>query len=595
MSKEVKVTDKNFNPEKTLHIYTRVSTRVQKEEGSSLKIQLDTGIKRSKKLKMNYCIWDEGDSSSYTDFISDRPVLKKLLNRMKTGKVKHLYVYNTDRLSRKRSTWYIIRNSIEMNNVVLYIKDSEKLDSSDKMSKMIMGVMSEFTQMENELRRDRSREGKIEKFKQGVYVFGRIFGYDKRDGKLVEHKTETKVLKKIFRLYSQGKTIQEISHWLTEEKVRTMRGNVIWSHQQIWGMLHNRTYIGETQYTDTLTEKVYHGKCKRIIDDKLWFDVQQRLKMSFQISQQKRRQKNDYLLTGYLYCGCCSSLVRGRTNKKIHMNLYYCGRTENRWRDSRLEECDKQRSKSSNVQRLDNLVWETVLDTVENSSLLKQQFKDIMLGENYEKVENKEFTIQSLLFKKRKRKNSIRSQIMMIENRRLDLRKKFYSGVIDKDDFKEIGTDVEFKIDSLNSQMMEVEEDIERLSESSHWIDWISKYGNKVDKYRKLTSIRQKSEIIGKFVHSIYIDYDVERKQHNVKINVRVPMFDDKYVVTGTDDVGRKKSIIKKGKNTKEFYLSETKRGRKSKSKKKRLNDTTVSPTITGDTKYYTTKQFSHG
>jgi hypothetical protein len=41
-----------------LHIYTRVSTGIQEEEGTSLDTQLEEGIKRSKKLDMGYKHWN---------------------------------------------------------------------------------------------------------------------------------------------------------------------------------------------------------------------------------------------------------------------------------------------------------------------------------------------------------------------------------------------------------------------------------------------------------------------------------------------------------------------------------------------------------
>ena len=63
----------------TLHIYTRVSTRVQDEEGTSLTTQKELGIVKSKELKMKNKVWNEGAASSHHEDLLNRPVLAQLL------------------------------------------------------------------------------------------------------------------------------------------------------------------------------------------------------------------------------------------------------------------------------------------------------------------------------------------------------------------------------------------------------------------------------------------------------------------------------------------------------------------------------------
>ena len=93
-----------MSKKKTLHIYTRVSTGVQEDEGTSLETQLEEGIKRSDILKMSYKLWNEGGESGSKGDLSNRPKLVELLNLIDSGEVKHLYVWNTDRLSRNLET-----------------------------------------------------------------------------------------------------------------------------------------------------------------------------------------------------------------------------------------------------------------------------------------------------------------------------------------------------------------------------------------------------------------------------------------------------------------------------------------------------------
>ena len=60
------------NPSKTLHIYTRVSTQAQVNEGTSLTTQHQLGKKKAKQLKFEPCHWDEGGKSSHHEDINGR-------------------------------------------------------------------------------------------------------------------------------------------------------------------------------------------------------------------------------------------------------------------------------------------------------------------------------------------------------------------------------------------------------------------------------------------------------------------------------------------------------------------------------------------
>ena len=105
---------------KILHIYTRVSTSVQEEEGTSLETQKELGILKSKELGLGHKIWNEGGQSSNKDDLLNRPVLTKLLELVESGEVKHLFVFNTDRLSRNEQTWSFIRLRLVKHDVTLY-------------------------------------------------------------------------------------------------------------------------------------------------------------------------------------------------------------------------------------------------------------------------------------------------------------------------------------------------------------------------------------------------------------------------------------------------------------------------------------------
>ena len=208
---------------------------------------------------------------------------------------------------------------------------------------------------------------------------------------------------------------------------------------------------------------------------------------------------------------------------------------------------------------MDDLVWETLLDTIEKSNILKQDFKDKMMGVNLEVVDNKELEINNIISRKKQNKRKLNQQKNTLENNRLDLQKRFYLDEIKKDDYMEIGLELDLKIDRINSDIEELESDIKKLNESSVWIDWITKYGDKVEKYRRMKTIKEKQQIVGQFLLRVEVDYDVEKQFHNVKLKSRIPLFDDGYVVVGQDRYGRRITKIKDGTTTKTVKIEKSK------------------------------------
>ena len=47
-------------------------------------------------------LWNEGGQSGSKDDLGNRPKLLEILTQIEQGVIKHLYVWNTDRLSRKQ-------------------------------------------------------------------------------------------------------------------------------------------------------------------------------------------------------------------------------------------------------------------------------------------------------------------------------------------------------------------------------------------------------------------------------------------------------------------------------------------------------------
>ena len=105
--------------------------------------------------------------------------------------------------------------------------------------------------------------------------------------------------------------------------------------------------------------------------------------------------------------------------------------------------------------------------------------------------------------------------------------------------------------------------------------------------------MEEKKKVLGQFLNKVEIDYDVEERIHNLKLYLRLPLFDDEYVVVGKDKYGRRISEVKGGKKQKNLKLVSSKHDSR-KVKKKSKNGKVVSPSNVRDNEPYNTKSFGH-
>ena len=71
-------------------------------------------------------------------------------------------------------------------------------------------------------------------------------------GQLIIVPDEAKLVRRIFRLYLEGNSINKIAETFTKEGIRTVTGNTVWHATVISKMLMNEKYMG-----DALLQKTY--------------------------------------------------------------------------------------------------------------------------------------------------------------------------------------------------------------------------------------------------------------------------------------------------------------------------------------------------
>ena len=348
----------------TLHIYTRVSSLLQQEDGTSLDSQRMLGIKKAGELDYDHKVWNEGGQSSFNDDLNNRPVMVALLGQIERGEVKNLFVYNTDRLSRNQRTWAVIRFKLLTHGVVLHTA-SGQMNLQNPVDDLMLGILSEISQYDNRIRAERCRIGRFHKIQQGNWKGGPPpYGYRLANKQLEVDPFESQWIRKIYDWYRMGVPVKSIQGKLAQEGVMTRRGNAQWSLGSINLVLRSTVYQGFYTYTDQMLNETVRIEAPRVIDPELMEGVIRRRALNKRQVQLDGNGNPKYLLRGLIHCGHCGKQLSGRSHNPAIQAIYYCAVHERNW-VSRSDEHVKWKrgqnckfARSINIGMTNQLVWD---------------------------------------------------------------------------------------------------------------------------------------------------------------------------------------------------------------------------------------------
>lgn len=565
-----------------LFIYCRVSTKKQKVESESLENQIELGKKKSKELELEYEVFNEGDVSGSKDIvkfldkgedvedkiegIGYRVELKKLLNLVEDGKVKNVFVYDNDRLSRNSNVWNFIRIKFMENEVTLYNSNS-KIKLNNKIDNLLFGIISEVSRYENELRVDRLREGRRSVVRKGYYWGGesRIFGYDVIDKKLVINKDKSEIVKTIFKMYGEGRNINYIIGYLSENEIKTARGNDKFSDGSVEQILRNNMYFGYYYYKGELIK----NKSVKFMDEK--DEIVRRVRERKESNKKKlyvlnmERNKHNYYLTQneLLYCGECGERMGGRSIGKLES--YYCRDRVKKYEKERVLKGDWKRGigckmdKGLDVSLTDEFVFNVVVESLKYSKLERDEFRRRM--EKDRGLRGKDLENKKLKYERSKREGLNYSK--NIEKRLEDVELELLLKKINKVTYNRRIKVLERELGISEESLMLLEE--ERKNELSVkgindlWKEYSKDINRKMDIKKE-----DRVEFIKKYVDKIEVYLKKEIFTHIIKLHFNIPIINDKF--EWKDKENKEKGYeLKEGKNIKLLFVSKKKRvdGRK--------------------------------
>ena len=486
------------NERKITGVYIRVSTEDQAREGFSLGEQEEKLLQlcKFKELEVYKVYKDAGISAKDMEH---RPQFQEMLKDMKEGKLNYIVAYKLDRITRSVRDLEELISVLEQYNCFL-LCDRDDVNTSTANGRVFVRMLTVLSQLEIEIVSERTKFGLNGAIKSGHIPGQRPFGYKSADDKrmVIDNATRPYV-EKIFDMYLEGKSFQQIANYFKENNIYPKKN---WKDTTIQKIIDNKIYMGDyEQYKrigkqENLEPIVYMNVVEPIISRAKWKECQR------QKERNQRTYTRDRVYTFFqrLKCPNCSRIMKckgsGGTKRKY---MYYT-----------CEHCHI----NFNEDHVEHLLRDFIYDLLEYDMAVKKFFLPVL----EDKTNNIDTT-------------SIDKEIRDLEKQRNRIKDLYIKGIVEIDDFKEDYKLIEDKLANLESKKLELV-NLETFNYSPH--ELLAQRDLEKEKMIRLDTLNtvlktkwngmdksEKQEFISKFIDTIEIKKDSKGNLILEKINFR--------------------------------------------------------------------------
>ena len=523
------------NERKIAGVYIRVSTEDQAREGFSL------GEQEEKLLQL--CSFKElevykvyKDAGIFAKDMEHRPQFQEMLQDMKEGKINYIVAYKLDRITRSVRDLEELISILEQYNCFL-LCDRDDVNTSTANGRFFVRMLTVLSQLEIEIVSERTKFGLNGAIKSGHIPGQRPFGYTKsEDKKMIVDNATRPYVEKIFDMYLEGKSFQQIANYFKENNIYPKKK---WRDTTIQKIIDNKIYMGDyEQYKrigkqENLEPIVYMNVVEPIISRAKWEECQK------QKERNQRTYTRDRIYTFFqrLKCPSCGRIMKckgsGGTKRKY---MYYT-----------CEHCHVNFNENYVEALLENFIY----DLLEYDMAVKKFFLPIL--------EDKNNKIDTTIIDK---------EIRTLEKQRDRIKQAYIKGIVEMEDFKEDYKLIEDKLANLENKKLELV-NLETFNYSPH--ELLAQRDLEREKMIRLDTLNsllkskwndmdksEKQEFISKFIDTIEIKKDSKGNLILEKINFRSGFINEllKFYNAGIFDVavpvmiGDNEECIKGGRMT---------------------------------------------
>lgn len=386
-----------------------------------------------------------------------RPEFQRLIADCRSGKVKRVLVKSISRFA---------RNTVDALNYIRELKElgigiffeNEQIDTLSTGGEVLITVLAAMAEQESRNMSTNIKWAFRKKFQDGEIMLNYKFflGYTRDENKnLVIVPEEAKVVRRIYREFLSGKSLNDIAKGLTADGIATPAHKKQWRVTTVQGILTNEKYygaafLGKTCKMDVLSKKridsdeIYYVENSHpaIIDKATWDIAQAEMKKRQEYRTGTKtcngKYSSKYPFSKRLTCGECGLPLRrhAQTIKRVYTRTWVCP-------THKLKGYDYCKQKYVTEEAVERAFVKALKELIGDIGDIKK----ILRGN----------IIESLDDSIPERLERIQIETEDLQTKMIELTRAKRSGVIDYDECNRKGMELAEKIRELNNERAELE------------------------------------------------------------------------------------------------------------------------------------------
>jgi len=175
---------------------------------------------------------------------TDRPMFRKMMEKAMAGRFDVLVFWRLDRLCRSLIDAIEVEKELRKYDVALH-SVTEQIDTTTPVGRFNFRNLASAAELERDLIRERTKMGKYASALQHKWPNKNPpLGYSVNEERKLEIvEKEAEIVRRIFELYIETKSMPQVAFLLNKEGIKTKEGNE-WNARAVRDVLCNEIYIG---------------------------------------------------------------------------------------------------------------------------------------------------------------------------------------------------------------------------------------------------------------------------------------------------------------------------------------------------------------